>query len=281
MDKSVCGSYGIQHISQERHLGGIPPTSASDNRHRDHSPNEDPAVVYELVLAPLSHGLGAPGKYCLRQSPPDESAFVEVLVSREIPAYYWTKNYNVGGTGEGNDFTHISHPTPFPTSRWHDSGPKEVFWARDFPYRGKWEHVNKPPASLAVWDVAKKVHFTLIQSHDLHDWGRKRLGEWHTGLSEGIIAKWVQLTASWTPSRSPTTSHWERLTCNTHPHLAHGHPHHSLHVPHAYIPQTLQPAPCAHFWRWRHSKLWQLASEHTPKTKPESVQPEKGHRLEL
>lgn len=55
----------------------------------------NPAVACELPLASLGHGPGSPREYCLRQSPMDERAFVEIYVfSREVPARQWKKQTN-------------------------------------------------------------------------------------------------------------------------------------------------------------------------------------------
>ena len=60
-------------------------------------PAEDPAVACELTPAPLSHGAGAPGKHCLRQSSMDKRAFVEVQVCREeVPPHCGSKKYEFG-----------------------------------------------------------------------------------------------------------------------------------------------------------------------------------------
>ena len=49
-------------------------------------------VPCELAPATLGHGPGAPGKHWLRQSPMEESTFVEVCFSRrEILAVHWSK----------------------------------------------------------------------------------------------------------------------------------------------------------------------------------------------
>ena len=42
-----------------------------------------PAVAYELSPAPLGFGPGVPGEHCLRQSPIDERALVEVQIPVE------------------------------------------------------------------------------------------------------------------------------------------------------------------------------------------------------
>lgn len=48
----------------------------------------DPAVAVDLAPAYLGYHLGIPGIHCLRQSPMDEKAFVEVQVYRgEFLAY--------------------------------------------------------------------------------------------------------------------------------------------------------------------------------------------------
>lgn len=59
-------------------------------------PAEDPAVGCVLTPAPLSHGAGAPGKHCLRQSSMDKRAFVELQVCREVPQHCGSKNYESG-----------------------------------------------------------------------------------------------------------------------------------------------------------------------------------------
>lgn len=55
-------------------------------------PAADLAVHHELTLVLLGHGPGAPGEHCLRQSPTDETVFVEVQVSSgEVPVHHWRK----------------------------------------------------------------------------------------------------------------------------------------------------------------------------------------------
>lgn len=75
-------------VGYSAYAKGDTSTCVSDNKYRDYSPGVDPAVACELVLVPLSHCLGASGKSYLRQSPMNERASVEVLVSREVPAYH-------------------------------------------------------------------------------------------------------------------------------------------------------------------------------------------------
>lgn len=56
----------------------------------------DPAVAHGPAPAPLNHVSGAPRKHCLRQSPMDSRASVEVKVSsREVPAHRWSKKIQV------------------------------------------------------------------------------------------------------------------------------------------------------------------------------------------
>lgn len=60
-------------------------------------PAEDPAVGCVLTPGPLSHGAGAPGKHCLRQSFMDKRAFVELQVCREeVPQHCGSKKYESG-----------------------------------------------------------------------------------------------------------------------------------------------------------------------------------------
>lgn len=56
----------------------------------------DPAVAPEPPPAPLSHGLGSPGKHCLRQSPTDETAFAEVQVPEKSQHSAGTNKYTCG-----------------------------------------------------------------------------------------------------------------------------------------------------------------------------------------
>ena len=50
----------------------------------------------------LDHGLRAPGKHCLRQTPMDERSFVEVQISRGgVSANSWNKVNEFGQTGRG------------------------------------------------------------------------------------------------------------------------------------------------------------------------------------
>lgn len=77
-------------------------------------PAVGPAVVHKLSPVHLGHGPGAPDEHCLRQSPMDERAFVEVQVSsRETPAHHWSKKIRLDTlerVGGMLDFTHITPP---------------------------------------------------------------------------------------------------------------------------------------------------------------------------
>lgn len=75
-----------------------------------------PAVVHKLSPVHLGHGPGAPDEHCLRQSPMDERAFVEVQASsREVIAHWWKKKNPRWDTLErvrGTVWCYPYHPFP-------------------------------------------------------------------------------------------------------------------------------------------------------------------------
>lgn len=161
MDKSVSGSYGIQH-HMPKDPGGVLPTSASGNGHIDPGPGYIP-----------SHSLGAHGGHCLRQSHTNERAFVEVQVfSRKVSAHCWSKKYQFGCTGESKRnrlYTYVPSPP-----RQNSSGQGKTFLAHDFSHRGsESKHMSECSASPAMQEAAKGAHFSLtpprVLSHELYD----------------------------------------------------------------------------------------------------------------
>lgn len=68
-------------------------------------------MACELAPGPFSCSLEASRKQCLRQSPTDKGAFVEVLVSREVPANRWRKELRCIRVGKNNAYLY-PHPSP-------------------------------------------------------------------------------------------------------------------------------------------------------------------------
>lgn len=177
-------------------------------------------------LWPLSHGLGAP---VLGNQVMNERASEEVLVSREGLAYSWTQNYEKVREA----------PCPCPHLP-HYSPPRlKVAWLRAeggicSPWLLSWrkgracEWGTRFPACVGCCQRGSFLSL-LIQSNELYDGGRKRLGGWHMGHLEDIKETWTQLCTLWSSSRSPTVNRWDHLTCST-PQMAHGHPQPSAHL---------------------------------------------------
>ena len=109
--KCLCGSRGVPHHTPRdpgKALARLP-LCALGNRLADLGPD----VAHEPAPATLSHGLGAPGKHCLRQPTTDGRVHVEVQVfSREVLAQHWRKKNpcldtweRVSGTADFTDTT--------------------------------------------------------------------------------------------------------------------------------------------------------------------------------
>ena len=108
----VCG---VQHYSPRDPEGHG--HHVADNRHRDLCPSFVPAMTaHEPSPAPFSHGLGVPGKFCLRQLPMEKELFWKFRFPVEKSQHATEgKNANLNaleGEIRGTIWFYSSHPLP-------------------------------------------------------------------------------------------------------------------------------------------------------------------------
>lgn len=123
--------------------------------------------------------------------------------------------YEIGHIHEGKRFsltlTNSSHPQGGTTAQCPRSPSQTVIC----PAGRKWECVSEHPVSPAVWEAAKKAHFSLSLSRvlksELHNWGTVSIWAWN-----GIYQRDTDDTNYIRNSTGRlTTSHWGRLTCRS------------------------------------------------------------------
>ena len=108
----VCG---VQHYSSRDPEGHG--HHVADNRHRDLCPSSVPAMMaHEPSPAPFSHGLGVPGKFCLRQLPMEKELFWKFRFPVEKSQHATEgKNANLNaleGEIRGTIWFYLHHPFP-------------------------------------------------------------------------------------------------------------------------------------------------------------------------
>ena len=108
----VCG---VQHYSSRDPEGHG--HHVADNRHRDLCPSSVPAMMaHEPSPAPFSHGLGVPGKFCLRQLPMDKELFWKfrfpVEKSQHATEGKKCKSECIGGRDKRNNLILPASPLP-------------------------------------------------------------------------------------------------------------------------------------------------------------------------
>ena len=186
-DKGSVGSSTI-HQGTPRVMA----THVADNRHRDLCPSPVPAMVaHEPSPGPFSHGLGVPGKFCLRQLPMDKELFLKFRFPVEKSQHATEgKNANLNaleGEIRGTIWFYLHHPFLKQPS----SGSRDTV--------SSWP-VICPTGEESVWvdtwlpymqDATKKAHFSLTPSRVIDSrtmWleGRKRVEEQHIGILENI-----------------------------------------------------------------------------------------------
>lgn len=111
-DKGSVGSRTI-HQGTPRVMA----THVEDNRHRDLCHSPVPAMVaHEPSPGPFSHGLGVPGKFCLRQLPMDKELFWKFRFPVEKSQHATEgKNANLNaleGEIRGTIWFYLHHPFP-------------------------------------------------------------------------------------------------------------------------------------------------------------------------
>ena len=192
----------------------VSPTCAVGNRQTDLALAGDPAMAHESAPASLSCVPGAPGKHCLRQSPTEEKAFVEVQVSRkEVPAHQWNNNKKTQIWTHWRGLRGIVwlHPR-YPSPKAAQLRPREILLAV-ISTGGESDRLWVS-AQLPQWcGMLPKKLISLSPHPDCWTvcsmtWGQEEMGEQQIRLSGGIKGTWILLTTLWDPSRSPWASCW-------------------------------------------------------------------------
>ena len=206
--KCPCGSCGTQH-HMLRDPGGVSPTHSLGNRYTDLGPGFGP-------FSPSWSWSGSPWR----------------TLSQAL-SYRWESLCGSQGAQRKSCSTSLEEKL----SEFGRTGVGKTssltLLAAQLSAENSFQLWFLPRRNVSACNAAKEAPFSLAPSRvwvlNCKAGVGKTLGEWQIGLSKGIKGKWVRLTASWVPPRSPPTSHWEHLVLK-YPQLLLGHPQHSTHL---------------------------------------------------